>query len=274
MVLPHAELIAPEDSFLTMYNGQFEETPWGFENKTDDPHRGNDYGANNFEVRGYAPVKNPKAMFAAMVSRIDHQVGQILNLIDELGIAENTIVIFTSDNGPHQEAGADPDFFKSNGGLRGYKRDLYEGGIRVPMIVKWPAKVKAASKTDHISAFWDIMPTLAEVAGTKAPENIDGLSLLPVLTGKDFQHQHDVMYWEFHELGGRQAVRKGDWKLVKYNVLVPEKTTTDLYNLKTDFAEQNNLAAQHPDIVNELAEIVKQSRTSSELFPFTEKISD
>lgn len=267
VVLPHAELIAPEDSFLTMYNGQFEEKPWGFENEGD-PHKGNDYGANNFEVRGYAPVKNPKAMFAAMVSRIDHQVGQILNLIDELGIAENTIVIFTSDNGPHQEAGADPDFFNSNGGLRGYKRDLYEGGIRVPMIVKWPDKIKTAAKTDHISAFWDILPTLADAAGTKAPENIDGLSFLPVLTGQDLQQQHNAMYWEFHELGGRQAVRKGDWKLVKYNVLNSGKTTTELYNLKIDVAEKNNLAAQHPDIVNELAAIMEQSRVHSEIFPF------
>lgn len=270
MVLPHAELIAPEDSFLTMYNGQFEERPWGFENK-DDPHKGNDYGSGNFEVRGYAPVKNPKAMFAAMVSRIDHQMGQILTLIDELGIADNTIVIFTSDNGPHQEGGADPDFFNSNGGLRGYKRDLYEGGIRVPMIVKWPSKIKPGTKTDHISAFWDIMPTLAEVAGTKAPENIDGLSFLPVLTGQDSQQQHDALYWEFHELRGRQAVRKGDWKLVKYNVLDTGKTTTELYNLKTDVAEQNNLAAQHPDIVNELAGIMGKSRSNSELFPFIEK---
>jgi arylsulfatase A-like enzyme len=218
-------------------------------------------------VRGYAPVKNPKAMFAAMVSRIDHQVGQILNLIEELGIAENTIVIFTSDNGPHLEAGADPDFFNSSGGLRGYKRDLYEGGIRVPMILKWPAKIKTAAKTDHISAFWDILPTLADAAGTKAPENIDGLSFLPALTGQN-QQQHTTMYWEFHELGGRQAVRKGDWKLVKYNVLVPAKTTTELYNLKNDVSEQKNVAAEHPELVDELTEIMEQSRTSSELFPF------
>lgn len=268
MVLPHAELIAPEDSFLTMYNGQFDEKPWGFDNSTDDPHRGNDYGAGNFDVKGYAPVKNPKAMLAAMVSRIDHQVGQILNLIDELGIAENTIVIFTSDNGPHQEAGADPDFFNSNGGLRGYKRDLYEGGIRVPMIVQWPAKIKTAAKTDHASAFWDVLPTLAEAAGTQAPENIDGISFLPVLTGQDFQQQHAALYWEFHELGGRQAVRKGDWKLVKYNVLDSGKTTTELYNLKADVAEQNNVAAQYPEVVSELTNIMEQSRVHSEIFRF------
>jgi len=268
-IIPHAEITAPEDSFLTKYDGQFEEIPWGFNNQNG-PHEGNDYGAANFEVRGYAPIRNPRAMFAAMVSRLDHQIGEILNLLNELEIAENTIVIFTSDNGPHQEGGADPEFFNSFGGLRGYKRDLYEGGIRVPMIVRWPAKIKKASKTDHISAFWDIMPTLAEIAGVNAPENIDGLSFLPVLTGQDFQQEHAAMYWEFHELGGRQAVRKGDWKLLKFNVLDPSNTTTELYNLKTDAREQNNVAAQHPAIVEELSGIMEISRNSSKLFPFIE----
>jgi arylsulfatase A-like enzyme len=271
MVIPHAELIAPEDSFLNLYNGQLEEKPWGYDNISDDPHRGNDYGSGNFEVRGYAPVNNPRAMFAAMVSRLDHQVGEILNLLNELGIAENTMVIFTSDNGPHQEAGADPDFFNSNSGFRGYKRDLYEGGIRVPMIVKWPAKIKTAAKTAHVSAFWDVLPTLAEATGSGSHDNIDGISFLPVLMGKEFQQQHTSLYWEFHEMGGRQALRKGDWKLVKYNVLVPEKTTVELYNLKTDTKEQNNVAAQHPDIVDELAKIMEQSHEPSEIFKFEPK---
>ncbi len=271
MVIPHAELIAPEDSFLIIYDSQFEEIPWGFDNITDDPHQGNEYGTSNFEVRGYAPVKNPRAIFAAMVARLDFHVGEILNLIDELGIAENTIVIFTSDNGPHQEGGADPDFFDSNGGLRGHKRDLYEGGIRVPMIVKWPAKIKTATKTNHISAFWDVLPTLAEAAGVTTPENIDGISFLPVLTGKDLQQKHTYLYWEFHELGGRQAMRKGDWKLVKYNVLEPERITTELYNLAADPREENNLAAEKPELVKELLELMKNAHTESDVFTFQAK---
>jgi len=148
------------------------------------------------------------------------------------------------------------------------KRDLYEGGIRVPMIVKWPARIKSASGTSHVSAFWDVLPTLADAAGVKAPENIDGISFLPVLTGRSFQQQHAALYWEFHELGGRQAVRKGDWKLIKYNVLVPGKTTTELYNLKTDAREQNNVANEHPDLVSELTVIMQQSRVPSEIFRF------
>lgn len=269
MVFPHAELIAPNDSFLALYNGKFEEKPWGFEN-IDDPHKGNDYGSGKFEVRGYAPVKNPRAMYAAMISRLDHQVGEIVSLLDELGIAENTLIIFTSDNGSHQEAGADPDFFNSNGGLRGYKRDLYEGGIRVPMIVKWPAKIKAAAKTGHISAFWDVLPTLAEAAGVEISDNVDGVSFLPYLTNEGFQMQHTSLYWEFHELGGRQALRKGDWKLVKYNVLVPQKTSIELYNLKSDVSEQNNIATKHPEVVREMIQIMEQSRNSSGIFPFIE----
>jgi arylsulfatase A-like enzyme len=213
-VAPHAELIAPEDKFMEMYEGKFEETPFGFDNpKT--VHGGNDYGTPNFAVEGYAPQEKPRTVFAAMVSRLDQQVGDVLNLLNELGIAENTIVIFTSDNGPHQEGGADPDFFNSAGPLKGYKRDLYEGGIRVPFIAWWPGTIEANSKSDHISAFWDFMPTIADITGTELTREIDGISYLPTLLNKkDEQKQHDFLYWEFHELKGRQAVRKDDWKLV------------------------------------------------------------
>lgn len=266
-VAPHAELIAPEDNFISMYEGKFTETAFGFDNpKT--VHGGNDYGAPNFAIEGYAPQTRPRTVFAAMVSRLDHQVGELLSLLEELGIAENTLVIFTSDNGPHQEGGADPDFFNSNGPLTGYKRDLYEGGVRVPFIAWWPGKIPADSKSDHISAFWDLMPTMADLAKIELNKEIDGISYLPTLLGENTQEQHEYLYWEFHELGGRKALRKGDWKLVRYNVLNEDNITTELYNLKEDIGETNNLAAQHPLVVEELMKLMDGARVPSEMFKF------
>jgi arylsulfatase A-like enzyme len=185
-----------------------------------------------------------------------------------LGLDKNTIVIFTSDNGPHLEGGADPNYFNSNGIYKGFKRDLYEGGIREPMIVWWPGKIKAGTTNNHISAFWDMMPTFAELAGAKTPENIDGISMLPTILGKDGQNQHDYLYWEFHEKGGRKALRKGDWKLVNYNVNKPEKTTIELYNLIDDPGEENNVADSHPELVKELTKLINSARTESEVFKF------
>ncbi len=271
-LIPHAETIAPEDSILNLYDGKFEETPWGIDN-TGNHYQGNDYGAENFVIEGYAPVLNPRASFAAMVTRLDHQVGEIIDLLDELGLTENTLVIFTSDNGPHTEGGADPDFFNSNGIFRGYKRDLYEGGIRVPMLASWPGKIAPNTQTDHPSAFWDVYPTLVEIAGAEIPDHIDGISFLPTLLGeKENQQQHEYLYWEFHERGGRKALRKGDWKLVNYNVFNPENTTVELYNIPNDPGEQNNLASAHPAIVEELTLLMKSERTESELFPFESRI--
>jgi len=183
-----------------------------------------------------------------------------------LGLEENTIIIFTSDNGPHQEGGADPDYFNSNGDFRGYKRDLYEGGIRVPMIAKWKGRIAEGSKTDHISAFWDVMPTLAELTATKVNAVIDGISFLPTLLDKGIQKQHDYLYWEFHELGGRQAIRQANWKLIKYNV--NKNGNYQLYNLENDTAETNNLASKMPEKVTELSKILESSRTESEVFQF------
>ena len=160
-----------------------------------------------------------------------------------------------------------PDYFDSNGPLKGYKRDLYEGGIRVPMIASWEGKIVAGSTSDHISAFWDFLPTAAELAGVETPENIDGISYLPTLTGKQ-QTLHDFLYWEFHEKGGRQAVRKGDWKLVCYDVFNPEKTTTELYNLANDIGEEKNVATENPEVVKELMTLLNSARIESEDFPF------
>jgi arylsulfatase A-like enzyme len=207
-----------------------------------------------------------------MVDYLDMQVGEIVAKLKELGVYENTLIIFTSDNGPHMEGGADPDYFDSNGPLKGYKRDLYEGGIRVPMIAVWNGKIVPGTETDHPSAFWDIFPTFAKITGAKTPEDIDGISFLPTLLGnKNEQEKHEYLYWEFHERGGRKALRKGDWKLVQYNVFDPEITTTELYNLSTDLGEENNVAGEQPDLVKELMEIMNAARTESEVFTFESK---
>jgi arylsulfatase A-like enzyme len=271
-LIPHAELIAPDDSIMDMYNEKFPEIPWGFNNTTGNVHLGNDYGDPDFDIKGYAPVKDPKAVFAAMVTRLDSHVGQIMKLLDELGLADNTLIIFTSDNGPHKEGGADPGFFNSSAGFRGTKRDLYEGGIRVPMIASWPGKINPGTSTDHISAFWDVMPTFAEVANITAPNDIDGISFLPTLLGQEGQKKHEYLYWEFHEQGGRQAVRKNNWKLVKINVLYPTVATIDLFDLSADPFESNNLSDRYPEIVSELTEIMRNTRQPSEKFPFIEML--
>jgi arylsulfatase A-like enzyme len=176
--------------------------------------------------------------------------------------------MFTSDNGPHQEAGHDPDYFKSNGGLRGYKRDLYDGGIRVPMIAIWPGKIAAGTVTDHVSAFHDVLPTMAEVTGQAGPEGIDGISFLPTLLQSGTQRQHDYLYWEFHEKKGRVAIRKGNWKGVRYDVSVDPNSPLELYDLSKDPGETNNVAARNPEIVRELDKLIKGARTVSPVEKF------
>lgn len=254
-IIPHAELLVPDDSILAMYEGQFPETP--YEGVDDGPR---------YKVGGYGSQPQPHAVFAAMVTRLDVYVGQVLDKLEELGIAENTLVIFTSDNGPHVEGGADPDFFDSNGPLKGYKRDLYEGGIRVPTIAWWPNTVKANSTTEHISAFWDVLPTMADLLETNVEANVDGISFLPTLTGEGDQQEHEYLYWEFTERGGRVAVRKGDWKAVIYDVNQNPDAPIELYDLSQDLGEENNIAEQHPEIVEEMKNIMKQAHQPSELF--------
>ncbi len=256
--IPHAELLLPE-KYKQKYEGKF---------LPEKSFKGAEPGDETFRIGAYGTQPESHAAFAAMVTHLDEQVGEVLNKIKELGLEKNTIVIFSSDNGPHLEGGADPDYFDSNGPLKGYKRDLYEGGIREPMIAWWPGKIQAGSKTDLISAFWDIMPTFADLVGAKTPENMDGISFLPTLLNKEGQKKHDYMYWEFHEQGGRQAVRKGNWKLVRYNVFKADKTTTELYDLNTDLGEETNVADQNPEVVKELSEIMAGARTPSDVFPF------
>lgn len=260
-VIPHAELFAPEE-YMKKYRGKF---------LPEKEYKGADEGAPRYKTGGYGSQPEAHAAFAAMINLLDDQVGEILLKLKELGLDENTIVIFSSDNGPHLEGGADPDYFDSNGPFRGYKRDLYEGGIRVPMLVRWPGKIEAGSTSDHISAFWDVLPTITDLTDASTPENIDGISFLPELLGEGNQKKHDYLYWEFHEKNGRLAIRQGDWKLVRYDVFTPEKTTTELYNLLNDPGEENNVAEANPEITSKLLQLLETARTPSEDFPFGKK---
>ncbi|MGC8794290.1 MAG: arylsulfatase [Bryobacteraceae bacterium] len=234
------------------------------------PHANNEVGrdtGNGMEVPSDAPYSDrnwpqPEKNFAAMITRMDADVGKLMAALRETGQEENTIVIFTSDNGPHREGGHDPDFFDSNGPLRGIKRDLYEGGIRVPMIVRWPARIRGGQVSDQVWAFWDLLPTLAEAAGLEAPPGLDGVSMLPAWLGKP-QSNHEYLYWEFHEGGFKQAVRMGDWKAVR---LAPGKPL-ELYDLRSDVGETHNMAASHPDVVARIEQILARARTESAEFP-------
>ena len=256
-VIPHAELFAPEE-YMEMFRGKY---------LPEKEYQGYDEGPK-FRDGPYGSQPESHAAFAAMVTLLDDQVGEVIDKVHELGLSENTLVIFTSDNGPHLEGGADPDYFNSNGIYTGYKRDLYEGGIRVPTIAWWPGKIAANSQTNHLSAFWDVYPTLAELTGQEIHDSVDGISFLPILLGKEGQQEHEYLYWEFHEKNGRQAIRKGDWKLVWYDAFSPEKTTTELYNIAEDPSETKNVAEENKDIAEELLRLMKGARTESPVFTF------
>lgn len=259
-VLPHAELLVPDDDLFRAYKGKFDEKP----------HKGEDYGPGA-RPGGYTSQPYPRATFAAMVARLDRHVGEIVAKLKEKGIEENTLIIFSSDNGPHKEGGAEPLFFNSNGGVTGAKRDLYEGGIRIPFIACWPSTVKAGTTSHYIGAFWDLFPTFAELAGAPpAPTAIDGLSIVNTLKGNGKQKQHPYLYWEFHEQGGKQAVRKGEWKAVLLNAKAAPDGPIELYNLKTDPKESTNVAGQNPQLVAEMRKIMKEAHTPSSVFPFFE----
>jgi arylsulfatase A-like enzyme len=258
MVIPHAELIVPEDEIFSRYLGAYPEEPYV-------GRPGADYGPD-MRIGMYCSQENPHATFAAMVHRIDLYVGQITTLLGELGLAENTLIMFTSDNGPHQEGGADPEFFASSGGLRGVKRDLYEGGIRVPFLVSWPGTIEAGSTTDHLSAFWDVLPTLADLCKFEVEET-DGISFLPVLLGKD-QGAHDLLYWEFHEQGGKQALLKDEWKAIRLQVGKDPNGPLELYNLEKDPYENTNVASEFPELVKEFSLLMEKERKASDAFNF------
>ncbi len=250
VTIPHAAMHAPKelhDKYRKLYP-QFEDKVGKYKG----PH-----------------VQNPIAAFPAMMEHLDNGVGKVMDLLKELKIDENTLVMFTSDNGPHREGGHDPEFWNSNGELRGVKRDVYEGGVRVPLLVRWPGKIEAGSTSDQISAFWDMMPTFCELADAECRKDTDGVSIVRTLLGKKRQKQHKFLYWEFHPYGGRQAIRRGDWKGVRLQALKDRDGPIELYNVKDDIGETKNIAAQHPEIAEELSKFMKASHVDSDVFPFT-----
>jgi arylsulfatase A-like enzyme len=203
------------------------------------------------------PVQNPVAGFAGMMENFDNQIGELLDILESLGVDENTVIFFSSDNGAHKEGGHLPDFWDSNGPLRGYKRDLYEGGIRAPFMVRWPGKITAGSRSAHLSAFWDVLPTMAELTGQPIPEQTDGISFLPTLLGQGNQPQHAYLYHEFILARNKQyttrALRMGDWKAIQLrNLKTKELQPIELFNLKNDLGETTNLAAQYPELVSKI----------------------
>lgn len=249
VTIPHAAMQVPEDS-MTEFRRKFAQ----FEGT----------------IGKYAgtEVNNPVAGFAGMMTRLDRQVGELLALLKELDIDDNTLVMLSSDNGPHQEGGHQPDFFNSNGPLRGYKRDLYEGGIRVPLVVRWTGKLKAGSSSDLISAHWDMLPTFCELAGTKTPEGLDGISLVPTLLGQtDEQPRHEALYWEFTERGRSQAARIGRWKGVQVDLKKNPDAPIELYDLSNDLAEEHDVADKHPEIVRKLKAVMQREHVDSVTFP-------
>lgn len=251
--LPHGDVIGPHDSLYNYYVAKFNEKPLtGDKLKT--------------RAHNITPEPLPHAQYAAMVARLDMYVGEIIKTLAAKNLLENTLVIFTSDNGPHRENGGDPEFFNNTGIYRGIKRDLYEGGIRVPFIAHWPQKIKPA-ETNQIAALWDMYPTFLKLAGVSNKQNVDGTSLLPTLLQQGKQPQHDYLYWEFHENDGRQCVRWKNWKLIKLNVNTTDKTITELYNLSADPSEKNNVAAANPAVVAKLADLLKKAHIANTDWP-------
>jgi arylsulfatase A-like enzyme len=234
------------------------------------PHANNERTraeGNGMEVPTDAPYADkpwpqPQKNYAAMITRMDRDIGTLLQRLRERGLDDRTLILFSSDNGPQKEGGNDPKFFTSSGPLRGIKRDLYEGGIRVPLIARWAGQVKAGTVNDHVCAFWDFLPTAAELAGVKPPQGLDGISFVPALLGSR-QTNHEFLYWEFHERGFHQAVRHGDWKAVRPKLGSP----LELYDLKPDIGETKDVAAVHADVVARIEAYLKEARTDSPNWP-------
>jgi arylsulfatase A len=257
-IIPHAELFAPEE-YMQRFRGKF---------LPEKSFKGQDELGKGFKTGSYGSQPEGHTAWVAMITLLDDQVRQIMEKVKELGLDKNTIIMFSSDNGPHEEGGADPDYFNSNGSLRGIKRDLYEGGIRVPFIVRWNDHIKAGSTSEHVSAFWDMMPTFSQLAGVSIPEEIDGISILPTLTGRDGkQVKHDYLYWEFSERDGAQAIRMGDWKAVRNGVKNRKDTRIEIYNLKNDPSEQKNLTKERKDILEQITPLFEKARIDSKDFP-------
>ena len=250
-IIPHLALHVPDEELEPYLELGWEDPPF-----------------TRSEGRGYTPHFTPRAAYAAMITRMDRYVGRVVRLLDELGLAEDTIVVFSSDNGTtHLDQEVDHEFFKSVGELRGLKGSLYEGGIRVPALVRWPGRVEAGSERGRISGFEDWMPTVLELVGASQPKPkmIDGISLAPTLLGRK-QDPRPFLYREFPSYGGQQAVRVGDWKAVRQN-MHDGNLEVELYNLGHDIGERNNIADRHPEVVSELTALMEREHTPSRLFP-------
>ena len=236
------------------------------------PHANNEVKGNGMQVPSDYPCSDKpwsetERDFAAMITRMDRDIGRLIALLQDLGLDDNTIVFFAGDNGPHHEGGHDAEMFNSNGPLRGGKSDPYDGGIRIPMIARWPGNIRAGRESDFVGAFWDVLPTAAEIAGTKPPATVDGISLLPLLLGRR-QKEHDYLYWEFYPYWESrdilsQAARVGNWKAVRQS----QEKPIELYDLKTDIAEQYDVAAQHPDVVKRIEGVLKTAHGHSDYWP-------
>lgn len=231
------------------------------------PHANNEAGKNGMEVPHLGEYADrdwpePQKAFAAMMTRLDRDVGQLVDRLQEQGLAEKTILFFSSDNGPHREGGRDPDFTDSNGPLRGIKRDLYDGGIRVPLIAWGPGRVPKGATSGYVGSFADVLPTLCDLAGIEAPP-VDGVSIRPTLLGQPGQKSHDYLYWEFYERGFDQAVRTDRFKGVRHGKAGP----IELYDVTSDPGESKDIASQHPDVVQRIAEAMNQAHTPSPDWP-------
>lgn len=256
--IPHAELIVP-DEYL---------------NRHLDEHGNSKYAPETAHPDGrhYAGQAFPKAAYAGLVESLDAYVGELVEALKENAMEDNTIVIFTSDNGTHTEGGRsmeDVDFFQSSGIYKGVKRDLYSGGIKTPFIVKWPERITPGTQSDHIGAFWDVYPTFADITNTSvAGESIDGISFLPTLIGDTDQQTHEYLYWEFHEFGGKQALLKDQWKIIRLEVNENPDAPVALYNLEQDPSEMHNLADELPQKAEELRALMDGVRSDNENFNF------
>lgn len=250
--LPHAELKVPEQ-YLKKYSGQFEESPY----------QGCDPGCEQYKDGWYASQAQPHTAFAAMIHILDEQVGEIKQKLEEEGLMENTIIIFSSDNGPHKEGGADPDFFDSNDKFKGYKRDLYEGGIRVPTVISWKDKINSGI-SEEVGAFWDFMPTVAELIDYEMPIHTDGVSLIPAFSG-NLLPMRDLLYWEFHTIYGVPAqalLMQERWKFVrKFNENMPPEF--ELYDLQNDPEEDNDLTSSRPELIDFARDTIDKMRVKS-----------
>ncbi|MBE3070336.1 MAG: sulfatase-like hydrolase/transferase, partial [Planctomycetes bacterium] len=249
--VPHMALQVPEDS-LAEYRGRFDDKPYDGK-------------------KGYQPHPAPRAAYAAMITRLDRDIGRMMQRLKELGLEDRTLVCFASDNGPTFNGGTDSAFFQSAGPLHGLKAQVYEGGIRVPLIARWPGRIPAGRVTDQVAAAWDVLPTVADIVGAAPPATIDGVSLLPTLQGQPGQRQHEYLYWESSGLqGGEQGLRWGDWKGVRTQIHKNPNAPLTLFNLKDDLGETRDLAREQPDVAAKVLQLMKAAHEPSPEFPFKE----